>query len=155
MKSLLSIILCILIFSFLSRDKSTASIASIQPIKIATSFKAPVIGEIKSKMNTGCGCSFSFVNKRTKNHRPVFDSDSSDTATMNIDGQDVVLQKISSASNSKKRTTINKYKHKDIIVTLYSSVIKYEYEGANVKVKIVAERGGKTGTVLVQGYCGC
>jgi hypothetical protein len=69
---------------------------------------------------------------------------------MNIDGQDIKL-----TSKHKKGAKVERWVYKDITVTLTTSLIKGEYEGASYNAKIVARRGGKTSIARATGYCGC
>jgi hypothetical protein len=120
-------------------------------VKIALVQKAPIIGVIKSKVDSGCGC-YLEVGKR-KSAKPVFTyaylASETPIATMNIDGQDIQLRQIS------KRKGIERYAYQDITVIVTFSLVKSEYEGGSYKAKIVARRGTKSTTVQATGYCGC
>jgi hypothetical protein len=153
MNSLISLGLTAIVLMASSCNSAIALPSNPQSNKIATIKKAPVIGTIQSKLESGCGCYSYFANSPKNQQRAVFSyqfsGTPSESAIMNIDGQDIKL------ISKRKGAKIEKWVYNDITVTFTTSLVKKEYEGASFNEKIVVKRGGKSSIVRATGYCGC
>jgi hypothetical protein len=152
MKILINFGLFAITFCSLNYDQLQLSAMDDRSIK-----KAPIIGVIKSEIEYGDGCYFTFVSKSNKNGKPAFrslDTEKDSRPIMNIDGEDIRLEKVVEKRNNKRELLFERYIYRDIPVTLTFFHIKDGREGSFYKVKIVAKRGNKSTVVQTEGYCG-
>jgi hypothetical protein len=152
MNFLISLGLTVIVLVSSSYGSAIALPIDTRSNKIAITQKTPLVGAIQSKLESGCGCYFSFADGSKNKNKPVFSYLFSDTpsAIMNIDGQDIKL-----IGKNKKGFKVERWVYNDILVTITSSLVKSEYEGGSYKAKIVVKRGYKSSIIKATGYCGC
>lgn len=120
----------------------------------------PLIGSVsKSHVADGCGCWYQPTNDSS---RTIFSSDF-ETIWMNIDGEDVKLNLVSSTLSSKVavrkgQRNISIYNAPGITVRIESVVTKTasdNYEGSDYAGTITVNKAGGQQTVSFTGFCGC
>jgi hypothetical protein len=155
MKCFISIGLVASGFFLFGFSPSSVFATSDQLLKVAYGRKAPSVGEIKSKLESGCSCYLWLASNLKKNRKPVFAylADNNPVASMNIDGQDIQLKRVFNKSNKKQRE--EKWIHDDITVSLYYSLTGEGYEVSKYNVKIVVNRGKQSTSIQAKGECGC
>jgi hypothetical protein len=133
---------------------TTTSIAFTMPISseklvvLSKNKRAPIIGTIKRKLESGCSSYFAFPGQPKK---AVFYEllGSGSSPLINVDGQDTSL--------TLTRKVKNKlfYKSGDLTVILELFLVKRDYEYNDYKANLTIRRGTKSSTVKLKGGIGC
>jgi hypothetical protein len=97
----------------------------------------------------GAGCAF-YLSKQSK--KAIF-VDVGEGPTMNFNGRDTILQKVSTQSSKKSSTTI--YSTENMRIQIDTKSIANYTESPNTKAKITITRNDKSKVVKAIGYCGC
>ncbi len=111
----------------------------------------------KEHIADGCGCTYFIKGDAT---RPIYSDDLGASIWMNLDGQDVKLKLVSSASVPKgearkgQRTT-GRYVAPDIKVRIDTVIGKDYGEGRDHTGTIIVTKGSREQTVQIVGSCGC
>jgi hypothetical protein len=124
---------------------SSLLISSCLPVKAGEN-KLPKVGFVKSS-ESGAGCSYSFAQDKRK--KSIFVNLSG--ATMNFDGQDIKLVKIS--GKSKKSVDIDDYTANNLKIRVVT--ISNNKQDFTVKGTITIKSGSNSKVIKFDGYCGC